>query len=316
MPRVVVRFSHNPSEESESLIRQAETSRSIIELARIYQWGMVGPVGRHGMAVMEAAKRRARQLGFRVSELEADQRGILRRNFAGMDATDVRREADKRARDIIRGSGASSKAVRGMLRDSVVLDYRRAVESDEVPAGMQAAWLEGWRKGYGDTRRNLTDRAQRYRANAEPPEGPKRCFMCGTRAIDASGDSRLMVGHLDGHESHNEPENLVWTCRSCNTLHANALKRARMGRRTAQFNPTKSGGAFNVGEWANAVGAIRAKRYPENRGREGALGAASTMSVSDAVAMIRATPQHKRQQFAAALGKHKAGRRGASDIPF
>ncbi len=239
MPRVVVRFSHNPSEETGGFVRQAETSRNIIELARLYQWGRnIG--GRDGREIEAAAKKRALQLGFRVSELEADQRGILRRN--------------------------------------------------------------------------LTDRAQRYRANAEPPEGPKRCFMCASK-------SKIMVGHLDGHESHNEPENLVWTCRSCNTLHANALKRARMGKRTAQFNPTKSGGAYNVGEWAQAVGAIR----PRAQGKygKGPVGSSdrnkditSDMSVSDAVAMIRATPQHKRQQFAEALGKHKAGRRGASDIPF
>jgi hypothetical protein len=233
MPKIVVNFCKNPSDESEDLIRQAETSRNVIELARLYQWGR----SHYHPEVSAAAEKRAAQLRFQHSALELEQRGALRRN--------------------------------------------------------------------------LTDRAHRYRANAEPPDGPKVCLFCGTH-------SKLMVGHLDGHEGHNQADNLHWTCRSCNALHANALKRARMGRRTAQFNPTKSGGAFNVGEWANAVGAITAHQSPDLRGKAGALGAASTMSVSDAVAMIRATPAHKRSEFAAQLGKHKSGRRGggSSDIPF
>ncbi len=164
-------------------------------------------------------------------------------------------------------------------------------------------------------RSNLTDRAHRYRANAEPPEGPKVCAFCGSK-------TKIMVGHLDGHESHNESENLVWTCRSCNSLHANALKRARMGKRTAQFNPSKSGGASNLGEWAQAVGAIRPRSQGVVKGPIGRsdrnASLASTMKVSDAVAMIRATPQHKRQEFAAKMGRHKSGRRGggSSDVPF
>lgn len=164
-------------------------------------------------------------------------------------------------------------------------------------------------------RSNLTDRAHRYRANAEPPEGPKVCAFCGSK-------TKIMVGHLDGHESHNESENLVWTCRSCNSLHANALKRARMGKRTAQFNPSKSGGASNLGEWAQAVGAIRPRSQGVVKGPIGSsdrnASLASTMKVSDAVAMIRATPQHKRQEFAAKMGRHKSGRRGggSSDVPF
>lgn len=165
-------------------------------------------------------------------------------------------------------------------------------------------------------RSNLTDRAHRYRANAEPPEGPKVCAFCGSK-------TKIMVGHLDGHEAHNEPENLVWTCRSCNSFHANALKRARMGKRTAQFNPSKSGGASNLGEWAQAVGAIR-PRAQRKGGGKGSIGTSdrnrdlvSDMKVSDAVAMIRATPAHKRSEFAAQLGKHKGGRRGgSSNVPF
>ena len=240
MPRVVVNFSRNPSDEWENLVGLAETSRNVIELARVYQWGR----SEHHPEVAAAAKTRALQLGFRLSDLEVDQRGILRRE-------------------------------------------------------------------------NLTDRAHRYRANAEPPAGPKACLFCGSK-------TKVMVGHLNGRESDNTPDNLHWTCRSCNTLHANALKRARMGKRTAQFNPSKSGGASNVGEWMQAVGAIRPRAQYKGK-PSGPIGSsdrnaslASTMKVSDAVAMIRATPQHKRQEFAAKMGRHKSGRRGggSSDVPF
>jgi hypothetical protein len=161
---------------------------------------------------------------------------------------------------------------------------------------------------FNPSREDLTDRAQRYRANADPPAGPKVCAFCGSK-------TKMMVGHLDGHEAHNTPDNLVWTCRSCNTLHGNALKRARMGRRTRQFNPTRSGGALNLGEWIQAVGAIRPHKYPDKN-----AGLSSTMNTSDAVAMIRATPAHKRSEFASKLASGRTGRSRASsrssDVPF
>ena len=142
------------------------------------------------------------------------------------------------------------------------------------------------------------------------PEGSKHCVFCGA-------SQKLMVGHLDGHEENTAPDNLVWTCRSCNALHGNALKRARMGRRTVQFNPTRSGGAYNLGEWVNAVGTITAHHSPDKRGSGGALAAASTMTVSDAVDMIRATPPSARSRFAAQLGKRKGSRGSARDsVPF
>jgi hypothetical protein len=152
---------------------------------------------------------------------------------------------------------------------------------------------------------NITDRALRYRANKRPPAGKKLCVFCGT-------SKKLMVGHLDGHETHNSDENLHWTCRSCNALHANALKRSGMGRRTAQFNPSASGGATNVGEWAQAVGAIIPHEYSyRNQG----LRAGSTMKTSDAVAMIRATPASARSRFAAQMGKYKRAR-SRDSVPF
>lgn len=150
---------------------------------------------------------------------------------------------------------------------------------------------------------NPTDRAHRYRANATPPAGPKRCAFCGSK-------NTIEVGHIDGHEENGEPDNLIWTCRSCNVIAGNTLKNAKLGRRTRQFNPTKSGGAANVGEWMNAIGAIVPHKGAKYAGEN--YGIVSTMSTSDAVAMIRATPQHKRSEYAGKIGKTKSGRASAA----
>jgi len=42
----------------------------------------------------------------------------------------------------------------------------------------------------------VTDRALRYRAQANPPPGPEVCAYCG-----AAG-GRLDIEHLDGHEEN------------------------------------------------------------------------------------------------------------------
>lgn len=153
---------------------------------------------------------------------------------------------------------------------------------------------------------NVTDRALRYRANADPPPGEKICAFCGSKRF-------VEVGHIDGFEEHNEPENLVWTCRQCNTRMGIVFRDAGIGRRTHQYNPTKSGGALNIGEWIQAVGAItphRGAKYAASR-----YGISSDMSTAQAVAMIRATPPWKRSEFANELRKHGRGRR-SSEVPF
>ena len=130
------------------------------------------------------------------------------------------------------------------------------------------------------------------------PEHPKVCAFCGARPQQTV----LMVAHVNGREDDNEPDNLTWSCRQCNSVASNTLQNARLGRRTHQFNPTKSGGAASVGEWINAVGAITPHIDRGDRGLS------STMSVSDAVAMIRATPHHKRSEFWSKLRSGRAGR--------
>ena len=135
----------------------------------------------------------------------------------------------------------------------------------------------------------VTDRALRYRAVQLIPDHAKVCAFCGQR-------QSLMVGHLDGHEENLEPDNLTWTCRSCNSVASNTLQKANLGRRTRQFNP----GAKSVGQWMQAVGAITPH---VDRGERGL---ASDMSVSDAVSIIRATPHSKRSEFASRLRHNPA----------
>ena len=127
------------------------------------------------------------------------------------------------------------------------------------------------------TKQNVTDRAMRYRANATPPAGEKRCAMCGAR-------KNVEVGHVNGREEDNAPHNLIWNCRSCNVKAANALRKAGRGRLTNQYNPGKTAGAQSMGQWVNAVTSIR--------------GEGGDMSVSDAVNLIHDTPPAVRSKYA------------------
>ena len=85
----------------------------------------------------------------------------------------------------------------------------------------------------------------RYRANSCPLPGERICCLCGsTRNVE--------VGHIDGHKENTEPENLIWTCRSCNTRLGALYKRIGLGRRTRQYNP-EAKGAASLGQWLAAV---------------------------------------------------------------
>ncbi len=140
----------------------------------------------------------------------------------------------------------------------------------------------------GALRQNITDRGLRYRANRLIPEHTHVCAFCGKRGS-------LDVGHVNGNESDDAPDNLTWTCRPCNVVAGNTLRNEGRGRLTKQYNPSKSGGASSIGEWMQAVGAITPHIDRGDRGL------ASSMSVAQAVAMIRATPHSRRSDFAAKL---------------
>ena len=135
-------------------------------------------------------------------------------------------------------------------------------------------------------RKNVTDRALRYRAVKARPAGLKRCNLCGNPR------ARVEVGHVNGREEDTTPENLFWTCRSCNVLAANAMRNAGVGRLTHQYNP--AGGAKSVGQWLTAVTSMK--------------GESDAMTVPDAVAMIHATSAAKRSEYARDIWSLRKGR--------
>lgn len=140
--------------------------------------------------------------------------------------------------------------------------------------------------------RLLTDRAKRLRARRSPPDGPKRCHYCGAakpRDID----------HVDGNESHGQRHNLAWACRTCNTRKGVAFRDRGRGVRTRQFNP--AGGARNLAQYVQAVMALRGE---------------GDMKLSDAIAMMHATPHTKRAEFAAEIWRRRRARGSDKKVPF
>jgi hypothetical protein len=144
----------------------------------------------------------------------------------------------------------------------------------------------------------ITDRAKRYRANACPPEGPRRCVYCGNpKAMD--------IEHISGDESDDSQENKTYACRSCNVKKGRALLKVGMGTKTRQYNPVKAEGAKSLGQWLKAV--LSAK------------GETDDMTTRQAVAMIRATPQSRRSEFARQIWERRQARGTTGrkeDAPF
>jgi len=186
-------------------------------------------------------------------------------------------------------------------------ELKNVVEARAKDLGLYSRLKENYPRQWNPKRsdrlvRNpeVTDRALRYRANQNAPDGPEICAFCGSK-------TSIDVGHIDGHEENNDPDNLIWICRSCNVASANTMRNAGMGRLTRQYNPH---GATTVGEWMQAVGAITPHKGRKYAGKS--YGLTSDMPVSEAVAMIRATSPAKRREFASQLSKHR-GRRSRSN---
>lgn len=137
---------------------------------------------------------------------------------------------------------------------------------------------------------DLTDRAKRYRAQ-NLVQGPKRCVLCG--ATD-----RLDVMHLDGNESHGEPENLAYGCRSCNVRLANAFRHIGAGIPTRQYsNPAGEVPTFAQYAWAVTQ---------HTRGRH-----------DEAGKIIHHTPRSKRIEYAKRIAEIKRSRgTDRSEVPF
>jgi hypothetical protein len=138
----------------------------------------------------------------------------------------------------------------------------------------------------------VTDRALRYRANSPErrPADPRECAFCGS-------NENVEVGHLDGHEENDDPRNLVWNCRSCNTRLGHIFKTLGIGRRTRQYNPGTQG-AQSSEQYALA---ITAKDH-------GNL----FMTAEAARDIIHATPPEDRSYYARRLWRVRYDKYGPS----
>lgn len=188
----------------------------------------------------------------------------------------------------------------------------------------------------------ITDRAKRYRANKNPPPGPRRCTFCARR-------KNIDIDHVTGNESDDSPGNKMYLCRPCNTAKGIVQARNRIGTRTRQFNPVKVPTfaefkhhaavllGLETGDPATSTAAIRATP-PEKRveysgriekGNPRHNPAAPTfaqyafaVSIHDKKthahdeggAIIHATPPALRREYAARIAETKRGRRGV--VPF
>lgn len=136
----------------------------------------------------------------------------------------------------------------------------------------------------------VTDRALRYRANSPDrrPADPRECTFCGSK-------ENVEVGHLDGHEENEDPRNLVWNCRSCNTRLGHIFKTLGIGRRTRQYNP-ETQGAQSYEQYATALDATK--------------GGNLFMSVAAAVDIIHATSPEDRSYYARQIWRIRKQRYG------
>jgi hypothetical protein len=135
-------------------------------------------------------------------------------------------------------------------------------------------------------RRNVTDRAHRYRANALAPAGARVCALCGSR-------SNLMVDHKDGHPDHTTRGNLQWLCRGCNTAKGLWYKQIGKGRLTHQYNPAEGVPSYQQYAWAVAQ---------HSRGEHDEGGA-----------IIHATPVEVRREYASRIASVKRSRGRMAD---
>jgi hypothetical protein len=129
----------------------------------------------------------------------------------------------------------------------------------------------------------VTDRALRYRANAEPPAGPQICVYCGAEG------GRLDIEHIDGEEANNAQHNKAWACRSCNTAKGARFKALDLGRRTRQYNPGIAAATF--GQYAGTVANL--------------LAGSGAASVKKSIRMMQATKPTARAKYAAQLARRR-----------
>lgn len=119
----------------------------------------------------------------------------------------------------------------------------------------------------------ITDRAKRYRANKQPPPGPRRCTFCSSRR-------NIDIDHITGDESDDAPANKMYLCRPCNTAKGIVQARNRIGARTRQYNPFK------------------VPTFAEFKHHAAVLLGVAAGDAHKATGAIRATPPEKRVEYA------------------
>ena len=136
-------------------------------------------------------------------------------------------------------------------------------------------------------KKNVTDRAKRYRANAAIAKtgAARRCFICGNP--DASD-----VEHVNGNEGDNRPQNLVHACRSCNVTKGKVFSDAGIGVKTVQYNP--SSGASTLAQYLSAVMVLK--------------GQGDSMSLPAAIKLIHNTSHAQRARFASQIWDKRRAR--------
>jgi len=137
----------------------------------------------------------------------------------------------------------------------------------------------------------VTDRALRYRAARNPPEGPELCAYCG-----AGG--RMDIEHIDGHEENTEPANLLYACRRCNVQKGLAFQDEGIGRITRQYNPAarRPAAAVTLRDWKAAVSSLMG---------------GGPWTPKAAVKTVQRTTAAKRATFARALAARRTRNPGA-----
>lgn len=131
-------------------------------------------------------------------------------------------------------------------------------------------------------------------------EAPHLCHLCG------ANPQRLDVGHINGKEEDNRPENLMPVCRSCNVRSGNTLRAAGIGRLTRQYNPQKGKGATSYGQYVRAALVMRGQAEAEG------------MSQQEAYEMVMATPPADRSRYASMIYNNRKKRATAAskEVPW
>lgn len=129
-------------------------------------------------------------------------------------------------------------------------------------------------------KKNITDRAHRYRANSAAlrPNAPRVCAVKWNGKV--CGSTRNVVpDHKNGNPADTRKANLRWACKSCNTRLGKLFAKKGKGRRTRQYNP----GAKSLGEYVSA--AVSHTRGASDEGGK----------------IIHETPKARRREFAAEI---------------